>query len=113
MSLLHRSDHAAAWSANSRSKPLAAAAREAAIADASGEPSVSTPTNLLSSYLVPALTGNVTASRVVSALAVGLIDWEDGCTPEPVASVEATAPGVPSVCVVNVTSIVPGALATL
>src|SRR2546423_14892169 len=111
MSLCHRSDHAAAWSANTAAHPSAAAFREAATADDSGVPdvsAVSTPTNFVSSYDVPDFTGNLTASDAVRFCAVALTSLLVALTPLPRFIVDATVPAVPSVSVAEFTSIEAG-----
>src|SRR2546421_1399582 len=111
MSLCHRFDHAAAWSANTAAHPSAAAFCEAATADASGLPdvsAVSTPTNFVSSYDVPDFTGNLTASVAVKFCAVALMSVLVALTPLPRLTVDATVPAVPSVSVAKFTSIEAG-----
>src|SRR3954453_22104421 len=111
MSLCHRSDHAAAWSANTADHPLAAAFCEAVTADVFGVPdvsAVSTPTNFVSSYDVPDFTGNLTASDAVRFCAVALTSLLVALTPLPRFIVDATVPAVPSVSVAKFTSIEAG-----
>src|SRR5665647_2262706 len=108
MSLCHRSDHAAAWSANTAAHPSAAAFCEAATADASGLPdvrAVSTPTNFVSSYDVPDFTGNLTASVAVRLAALAPTSLLVALTPLPRLSVAASVPAVPSVSVAKFTFI--------
>src|SRR5665647_1382861 len=105
MSLCHRSDHAAAWSANTAAHPSAAAFCEAATADASGLPdvrAVSTPTNFVNSYDAPDFTGNLTASVAVRLAALAPTSLLVALTPLPRLSVAASVPAVPSIRSVTV-----------
>src|SRR5689334_15466984 len=100
MSLRHRSDQAAAWSAKTEVHPSAAAFCDAATAEVSGAPdvnAVSTPTTFVNWYDVPDLAENVTASFAVRFCAVALTSRLVVLTLLSTLSVEATVPAVPRV----------------